>query len=141
MRDIKFRAWDRLCKCYWYQGFAISPDGRVENLHGDIPKARIQAGWTIDKSYDSNLTGFDLEEYTGLKDKKQNDAYLSDIAIDEFDQRWVVVWDDENAGYVLLLEGVAWADADESSVMLMQAIKDMEIIGTIHDEESKEIEP
>ena len=127
----KFRAWDKI-------GIQMINDIWIDIENNWMVLADNDALCCYGKMKKNDVV---LEQYTGRKDKKQNDAYLSDIAIDEFDQRWVVVWDDENAGYVLLLEGVAWADADESSVMLMQAIKDMEIIGTIHDEESKEIEP
>jgi len=135
MRDIKFRAWDRLCKCYWYQGFAISPDGRVENLHGDIPKARIQAGWTIDKSYDSNLTGFDLEEFTGLKDKNGKEIFEGDIlAESQHMLRSVVQWSDSDLAWSI---GENWPKSQWYDNME----DEFEVINTIHDEDKKEINP
>jgi len=135
MRDIKFRAWDRLCKCYWYQGFAISPDGRVENLHGDIPKARIQAGWTIDKSYDSNLTGFDLEEFTGLKDKNGVEIFEGDIlAESQHMLRSVVQWSDSDLAWSI---GENWPKSQWYDNME----DEFEVINTIHDEDKKEINP
>ena len=127
----KFRVWDRLCKCYWYQGFAISPDGRVENLHGDIPKARIQAGWTIDKSYDSNLTGFDLEEFTGLKDKNGVEIFEGSL-VKWTDSDGVVHIDDVKYGFAKF-----FLNNNRFSVYEYMS-KELVVIGTSHDEDKKE---
>jgi len=77
MQTIKFRAWDKLCKRYWYSGFSISPTGKVDSLCSEIQDARIKAGWTIDKSYTEEC-GFDLELFTGKLNKNGKEIYGGD---------------------------------------------------------------
>ena len=77
-REIEFRAWDRLCKRYWYEGFSVSFGGEVTHLSRQIQDARIKAGWTLVKSYDSTITGFDLGQYINRKDKSGVKIYEGD---------------------------------------------------------------
>ena len=66
MREIKFRAWDTTDKKMYYDGLFIGLDGDY-SFNPDL----------MPKKY--NPLGFEVMQYTGLKDKNGKEIYCSDL--------------------------------------------------------------
>ena len=105
MREIIFRAWDKL-------GF----DGMVENVQFRREER------TFDQYPNTDEGRYILMQFTGLKDENGKKGFFDDIIQDEGD-RYIVQWDDD--------EGVAYLKAIlESSIdFSIQAITYRKIIG------------
>lgn len=68
MRDIKFRAWD------YDSNTMIYPDSKLETIF-----CFDRAGLSVYQSDGSELSSFELMQYTGLKDKNGIEIYEGDI--------------------------------------------------------------
>lgn len=111
-----------ICVCY------LTPDEILDS------EAYWKCSWYNKNDYIDHDT---KDQFTGLKDKNGKDSYRLDIALDEFGQKWVMTWDDGNAGFCLILLGKTLENAEDEEVLMACAIKDMEIIGTVHDKDKK----
>lgn len=69
MREIKFRAWDKVFKLMIF----TLPEGYEMDLEGDILTCKDE-----ESSIVQSLT-FELMQYTGLKDKNGKEIYSGDI--------------------------------------------------------------
>lgn len=108
-REIKFRAWGKNSKEY----LGSSSDGfNMEEL------SRL-AGQFKD---------WELEQYTGLKDKNGKEIYEGDI-LETVDKavRYIVVWDEDDLGYW----GKAITCTPDFSMDTVDS--DDEVIGNIHE--------
>ncbi len=103
MREIKFRAWDKL--------------DRVMNT--DLP--------TIDFEC-CKINGLILMQYTGLKDKNGKEIYEGDIVHHlKYGGNWEVIYTKENTGYDLK------RDNHESMHLCDKCQPNLEIVGNIYE--------
>ena len=98
MREIKFRAWDTHKK-RWLDGHLFN----IDLFYGVIHRNNVPG----------IIRGYEVMQYTGLKDKNGKESFESDIAKDMHGQIFVIEWN-----YTLLsqLEDI-----------------EFEIIGNIHE--------
>lgn len=112
MREIKFRAWDKITETYFEFGFQDIQDGLVE------------------------ITGeHEVEQFTGLKDKNGKEGYANDIC----QANYYCGFDSEPHKLIGTIE---WSDADlcwmfdyghGSMPLISEKLDDIEIIGNIHE--------
>lgn len=126
MRDIKFRAWDKLLEQMIYQGHRSLAHYFSASITEDSP----------------------LMQYTGLKDKNGKEIYEGDVVHDVYyrDNGWND-WKVESKGYVKFINGsfclICTSDIDGSDMYDelykrmnpndTKAIGSVEVIGNIYE--------
>lgn len=114
MRELKFRAWSEEDREY----------------RTDLNVFRLFHGKIICTSPMYNLEGdrFDVEQYTGLKDKNDKEVYEGDIVGFKWTKRlYVVTYRAYDASFIL--ENDEW----EEAIHLSLDKDDFEVFGNIHE--------
>ncbi|EDN7644554.1 hypothetical protein K1886_000642 [Listeria monocytogenes] len=118
MREIKFRAWDKDGKLY--------TDEEVSIVRGHFVKSSYTASWWMEEAELIHGT-----QYTGLKDKSDNNIFEGDIVdISVYDRLdWSSI-----KGKVVFLNG-AWlvVDVGHFAITLQSETNEIEIIGNVHE--------
>jgi uncharacterized phage protein (TIGR01671 family) len=134
MREIKFRAWDKLGSKWAYCGFGL---GDAVGYNGDYSDSNAGFGCMESESIDVDMLNKDvyiIEQYTGLKDKNGREIYEGDIIQDStFKDHGSYImgveWENEAASFVLTRKGWAFRHYFYES----SNPEDCEIIGNIHE--------
>lgn len=114
MRELKFRVWSEEDKEY----------------RNDLNVFRLHDGKLICTSPAYSLEGdrFDVEQYTGLKDKNGEEIYEGDIVGFKWTKRlYLVSYREYDASFIL--ENDVW----EETIHLSLDKDDFEVFGTIHE--------
>ena len=124
MREIKFRAWDKVKKRWIKDDITIAFDGLVRILSIDGPSKLVANKDVV------------IEFYTGFKDKNGKEIYEGDIfrASIQNPALSIVKWDGEKARFRL------WEIPEErwSDTTISYASKNFEIIGNVHQEQGND---
>jgi len=87
-RELKFRSWDGKQMLI----FDLSRD-REMSIHA----SRLQIAWFSD----CVQRGYPIMQFTGKKDRKGVEIYESDIIMGEDNERCLVEWDNDSAGFTI----------------------------------------
>ncbi len=117
MREIKFRAWDTVMKCW-------TPREAIERLI--IVKNSSRHGYFRLEQFDHPR--WTIMQYTGLEDKNSKEIYEKDILLENAKQKAIVEWEEESACYVFSYDKeFAWFPTFDA------VQHDWEIIGNIYE--------
>nr|DAF54031.1 MAG TPA: YopX protein [Myoviridae sp. ctfyA6] len=105
MRDIKFRAWDKVNK-RWIKQFNI-----------DLLNINI-----------FSLPNIEINQYTGLKDKNEKEIYEGDILSSAFSKR-IVIFDENTCSF--MLKDIRLRN--ELFLLTKEKSKNLEIISNIYE--------
>ena len=122
MRELKFRAWDKLTKTY----YAVS--GLEFDENGELCEVWL-ADILVTESNDACRDPKDvvLEQYTVLKDKDGKEIYEGDIVGFKWTKRlYVVTYRRYDASFIL--ENDEW----EETIHLSMDKDDFEVFGNVH---------
>lgn len=131
MRELKFRAWDKITNRY----YVVSTLEYADN--GELCEVWL-ADIMVIETNDAcrNPKDVILEQYTGLKDKNGKEIYEGDIIQEEIDFNskmtdgvftYVVEWDNDTLSYGLRGSGNSIHDE------LWEVNASVEIVGNIHE--------
>lgn len=127
MREIKFRAWDKIEKRMIYADEAIkSKDLLAIGLHGlpiSVDRDSFKENEIIGWNRDHNLIPM---QYTGLKDKKEIEMYEEDIVLTKDGRKAIIEYSDVYASY--FLDYIGWCETE-----LIDDSMELEVIGNIYD--------
>lgn len=123
MREIKFRAWDKLNKKIVTSGLSINLDTTdrvipISFSQGDLSYCRDNDVSSVPNVH----TDIELMQWTGLKDKNGVEIYEGDI-VKWSNKTYKVVWYEKIAGFVMEYNGIERPDIEF----------ECEIIGNIYE--------
>ena len=117
MREIKFRAWDKEEKRFWY--FTLE----------DVLKRNM----SYRGSWDEKILRGEKQQYTNLKDENGKEIYEGDILKVKSDDGTInlyVKYDTDMGEYLLIKEG-EWED----SLYGCMCFNEVEVVGNIYENE------
>lgn len=137
MREIKFRAWDSFQKKYVFEGFNVIGEITCFDGIGQI----IQETWkerSEKQRYETSLLAFndfELEQYTGLRDKNRREIYEGDIVKIVTENGFLNHWMAIGEKYVVEYEKYGFSPFTEYDSDCCQYLMPewCEVIGNIHE--------
>ena len=126
MREIKFRAWDKLNKKIVTSGLSINLDTTdrvipISFSQGDLSYCRDNDVSSVPNVH----TDIELMQYTGLKDKNGREIYEGDILKGKFNGP--VVWTVDRYNY-------GWSDYWNESEIIGNIYQNKELLSDNHKE-------
>ena len=132
MRDIKFRAWDKVAK-KWVSGasnkhFCVDNGVVVLVEYHPHPRGTWEPKTPRQLTWDE-IKNLEIMQYTGLKDRHGNPIYEGDIVRDEDGYRFKIEWSSARAGWMMIAIDIILGTVMSKS----DSEENIEVIGNIYE--------